>query len=303
LRRWVVKRLALILGLLVLTAVFLPAQVTGLLQKADALHEEGSHEQARSVLDDALGRAGSGPEKAEVLWRLARAWLNIGEDAEDRGAGADELLGYFEKGESFAVQATEADPNNPLGYYWQSANVGKWGQVKGIMNALAKAKPMRDLLQKALSLNPEHADSYYVLGQLYEQVPGFPLSFGDKEYAVSLGRKSVDLREAQVRSGVEKELVYDYYTQLASHLWERNWSASKRSREQRKMAADYAGASDPMEKNFHYEGTLTLKNASDREEALELLRRTVRQLESLQRRTDGQNDDLAKARELLEEWD
>ena len=50
-------------------------------------------------------------------------------------------------------------------------------------------------------------------------------------------------------------------------------------------------------------GTVTLPNVSDREEALEVLRRTIRQLESLGRRTDGQNDDLQEARELLEEWD
>jgi len=297
-----VKRLALILGLLVMAAALLPADVTAALQKADALHEEGSHEKARGVLEDALGRAREGAEKAEVLWRLARAWLNIGEEAEDRGAATDELLGFFEKGEALAVQATGADPGNHLGYYWQSANIGKWGQTKGIMNALAKAKPMRDLLQKALSLNPEHADSYYVLGQLYEQVPGFPISFGDKGYAVSLGRKSVDLREAQVRSGREKELVYDYYTELAKHLWERNWSAAKRSREQKKMMSGFNSAGDPMEKNSYYEAGVTLRNLSDREEALEMLERTIRELESLRRRTDGQNDDLDEARELLAEW-
>jgi tetratricopeptide (TPR) repeat protein len=297
-----VKRLALILGILVAAAVLLPAEVTATLERADALNDDGAHEQARAVLEDALGRAGSGAEKAEVLWRLARAWLNIGEDAEERGAGTSELLGFYEKGERMAVQATEADPRSHLGYYWQSANIGKWGQTKGIMNALAKAKPMRDLLQKALSLNPEHADSYYVLGQLYEQVPGFPISFGDKGYAVSLGRKSVDLREAQVRSGREKELVYDYYTELAKHLWERNWSASRRSREQKQMMSGFSKAGEPMEKNSYYEATVALKNLSDREEALELLTRVVRDLESMSRRTDGQNDDLEEAKELIAEW-
>ena len=296
------KSLGLILGLLVLAAALLPADVSAALEKADALHEEGAYEQSRSVLESALAQAGGGAERAEALWRLARAWLNIGEDAEERGADADGLLAYYEKGEAYAVQATEADPRNHLGYYWQSANVGKWGQTKGIMNALAKAKPMRDLLQKALSLNPDHADSYYVLGQLYEQVPGFPISFGDKSYAVSLGRKSVDLREAQVRSGKEKKLVYDYYTELAKHLWERNWNVSKRSKEQKKMAASYGGSSDPMEKNFYYEGTLTIGNVSDREEALDILTSTVRQLEALGRRTEEQKDDLKEAKELLAEW-
>jgi tetratricopeptide (TPR) repeat protein len=297
-----VKRLGSILGLLVLAAAVLPAEVSAALEKADALHEAGAYEQSRDALEAALAQAAGGPERAEVLWRLARAWLNIGEDAEERGVAEQDLLAYYEKGEALAVQATEADPRNHLGYYWQSANIGKWGQTKGIMNALAKAKPMRDLLRKALSLDPDHADSYYVLGQLYEQVPGFPISFGDKAYAVSLGRKSVDLREAQVRSGKEKELVYDYYTELAKHLWERNWTASKRPREQKKMASSYSGSSDPMEKNFYYEGTLTVENVTDREEARDILTRAIRQLESLGSRTEAQNDDLKEAQELLAEW-
>jgi tetratricopeptide (TPR) repeat protein len=280
----------------------LPADVSAALAKVDGLHEEGAYEQCRDLLQPALSQASGGAEKAEVLWRLARAWLNIGEQAEERGAPTEELLPYYEKGESLAVQATEADPRNPLGYYWESANMGKWGQTRGIMNALGKARPMRDLLQKALSLDPEHADSYYVLGQLYEQVPGFPISFGDKVYAVSLGRKSVDLREAQVRSGREKQIVYDYYTELAKHLWERNWNAARRSREQPKMASSYRSASDPMEKNFYYEGTVTLRSMSDREEALEVLKKGIRDLEALGRRTKSQNDDLKEARELLASW-
>ena len=296
------NKLALIAGVLLLTAALLPAQATAALERADALHEEGAHEQAQSVLEEALGKARSGPEKAEVLWRLARAWLNIGEKAAEGGARTDEVLSFFEKGEALAVEAAQADANSHLAFYWQSANIGKWGQSKGIMNALAKARPMRDLLQQALRLNPDHADSYYVLGQLYEQVPGFPISFGNKEYAVSLGRRSVDLREAQVRAGREKQLVYDYYTELAKHLWARNWNSSRRSREQGKMAAAYNSASDAMEKNFYYEGTVALKSVSDREDALEILTRTVRELESLGRRTAGQEDDLKEARELLASW-
>jgi tetratricopeptide (TPR) repeat protein len=173
--------------------------------------------------------------------------------------------------------------------------------VKGILNALAKAKPMRDLLHQALVAEPDHADSYYVLGQLYEQVPG-GLSFGDKDYAVSLGRKAVELHERQVEAGLEEEINYDFYTELAKHLWARNSSSSRRMREQRRIAGKYASITDPMEKNFYYEAAVTLGDMSDREEALQLINRVVRELERLPGRTNSQNDDLQEARELLESW-
>jgi tetratricopeptide (TPR) repeat protein len=284
-----------------LAAPALRADFTQDMTQADLLHKHGAHEEARTLLEAELARSSDGREQAEIYWRLARAWLNLGDQAEDQGVKGDALLAYFAKGEELAQKGIDADPGNYLVYYWKSATAGRWGQVKGILNALFKAKPMRDLLQKALALNPDHADSYYVLGQLFEQVPG-GISFGDKDWAVSLGRKAVDLRELQVRSGEEEELVYDYYTELAKHLWERNWSAAKRQKEQVKKASQYAARSDPMEKNCYYESTLTLKSLSDREEARELVAWTVGELQALPRRTQSEEDDLQEALEVQAGW-
>jgi tetratricopeptide (TPR) repeat protein len=269
--------------------------------QADLLHKHDAHEEVRGLLEAGLARATDGRQQAEIYWRLARAWLNLGDQAEDRGAKGDALLAFFARGEELAQKGIDADPENHLTYYWKSATTGRWGQVKGILNALFKAKPMRDLLQKALVLRPDHADSYYVLGQLFEQVPG-GLSFGDKDWAVSLGRKAADLRAVQVRAGEEEELVYDYYTELAKHLWERNWSQGRRQKEQAKKAAQYAANSDPMEKNCYYEGSLTLEDLSDREEARKLLDWTVGELEALPRRTQSEEDDLQEALELQAGW-
>jgi tetratricopeptide (TPR) repeat protein len=296
------KRLTVLLLVSLLAVPALLADFRQDMAQADLLHKHDAHEEARAFLEAALSRAASGQEKAEIYWRLARAWLNLGDQAEDRGTKGDALLAYFAKGEELAQQGIDADPGNHLAYYWKSATAGRWGQVKGILNSLFKAKPMRELLKKAVAIAPEHADSYYVLGQLFEQVPGSPLSFGDKDWAVSLGRKAADLRAVQVKAGLEDELVYDYYTELAKHLRERNWNAAKRQKEQAAKAAHYAAKTDPMEKNCYYEGTLTLKNISDREEAQELLAWTVGELQALPRRTQGEEDDLKEALETQSGW-
>ncbi len=278
------------------------ADFQDVLDRGDQLHEAEDYEQTKSFIESSLAQASSGAEKAELYWRLARAWLNLGDEAEDRGIVEEELLSFFERGEVQAQKAIDADPGNHLGYYWKSANIGRWGQIKGILNSLFKAKPMRDLLQKAVAANPEHADSFYVLGQLYEQVPGFPVSFGDKDYAVSLGRKSFDLHEKQVKAGIEDEINYDFYTEMAKHLWEREYSAAKRKREQGKKLSKYESTSDPMEKNFYYEASVTLKNMSDREEALELINWVIRKLRAIPNRSGSQDDDLKEAEEVLESW-
>jgi tetratricopeptide (TPR) repeat protein len=296
------KRLWMIFTLVLIVVPLATADFQDTLDRVDQLHKEERYEQVKSLLESSMAEAKNGAEKAELHWRLARVWLNLGDQAEDSGTGGEALLAYFESGEAEAEKAIQADPNNHLGYYWKSANIGRWGQVKGILNSLFKAKPMRDLLQKAVAVEPEHADSYYVLGQLFEQVPGFPVSFGDKDYAVSLGRKSIDLREQQVRAGIEEEIDYDFYTEQAKHLWERNYSASRRAREQGKKQGKYQSISDPMEKNFYYEAAVSLENVSDREEALELVNWVIRELRGISERNDSQDDDLKEAEEVLESW-
>ena len=54
-----------------------------------------------------------------------------------------------------------------------------------------------------------------VLGQLYERAPGWPLSFGDVVWAVSLGRKAIDAGKAALSEGAEGDVPLDYSTSTA----------------------------------------------------------------------------------------
>lgn len=278
------------------------ADTAAVLAQADGLHDAGKNAEAIALLEGALAAAGSGAKRAEIHWRLSRAWLNSGEQAETRGAGEAERLALFEKGEASAQKAIDENPKSPLGYYWKAANTGRWGQTKGILNALFRAKPMRDLLRQAVAIDPNHADSFYVLGQLYEAVPGPPVSFGDKDAAVSLGRWAVELRLRDVAAGREKALNYDAYTELAKHLWDRNWNAARRTREQARKRAEHAQKSDPVDKAFAYEALVKLADESDRDEARALVAWTIRELEARPGRTAGENDDLKEARDALAGW-
>ncbi|MFW5814387.1 MAG: hypothetical protein ACOCWX_02975 [Spirochaetota bacterium] len=286
------------LVMIVLAAVTVSALDQEAIDRADELYEDDRAEAAVETLEGALSGAGSGPERAEVYWRLARATLAVGEALEDDGATEDEVLPVYEQGEQYGIDAVEADPENHLGYYWQSANIGKWGQVKGILNALFKAAPMRDLLKQAITQEPDHADSYYVLGQLYAQVPGV-VSFGNDDYAVSLARKSIDLHEAELASGETDDVQHDFYIQLASHLMERNWNGRKRSREHDGKREAYRATNDPLEKGWYYEGTVEIRDQSDRDEAENLLADMIRRLEAISDRTDGQERQLERALELM----
>jgi tetratricopeptide (TPR) repeat protein len=294
-------RRLLIVAVTLLVPLCLSAMAADTFAKIDGLHDQGKYEEARTLALEAVSSA-SQAEKAELYWRAARETLELGDDAEDRKESKDAILKYFEKGQEYCDMAIAADPQNNLAYYWKSSNIGRWGQVKGILNSLFKAAPMKELLLKDLSLNANHPDAYYVLGQLYRELPGAPLSFGDDDAAVSLGRMAVDLRAQAMKAGEEKDLDYSFYHQLAKSLWKRNFSAAKRASSWQKKQAAWQSAKTPLQKGSAYEATVQLEAGTDREEARRIENWVIAELSAMTSRTAGQDSDLADARETLAEW-
>jgi tetratricopeptide (TPR) repeat protein len=278
------------------------ADFTDVVTQADSLHEQGKFAEARALLLDAVASLPDGKEQAELYWRVSRETIELGDIAEKAKKPQDEVLSYFVEGEGYADKAIAADPGNDLGYFWKSANIGRWGQVKGVFNALGKATDIRDLLLKVLSINPDRSDAYFVLGQLYRELPGWPISFGNTDWAVSLGRKAVDLNTAEVAAGKEKDNGFDFKTELAKTLHQRNWTSSARQQEQHGKAEKYAAARSTFEKACYYEGSLELKDVSDAQEAREIVRQVVDSMEALPSLTAGQVKDLRKAKDLLAVW-
>jgi hypothetical protein len=292
----------LIAAVMILAPICVFAAVSDTIAKIDTLHDQGKYEEARTLALDAVGAA-SAAEKAELYWRASRETLELGDLAEDNKAAKDALLKIFEQGEEYADMAIAADPQNHLGYYQKSSNIGRWGQVKGILNSLIKAKPMRELLVKDLSLNASHPDAYSVLGQLYRELTtAGPLSFGNSETAVSLGRMAIDQRAKAVQAGTEKEPNYNFYLQLAKSLWKRDLTAEKRTAGQAKKLAAFQAAKTSLEKGSAYEGTLTLKAMSDRDEAREIANWIIAEMSKMASRNAGQEDDLQETRDTLAEW-
>lgn len=275
------------------------AQSADALAAVDELLDDEDFRAAERELQSLLTSA-EGAGRGEILWRLAQARLIEGDQLRDSGASDDDVLAVYESGEAFGQEAIEAAPNNPETYYWTSANIGRWGQTKGVLNSLFRAPDMRDLLTEAVTRDPEHADSYYVLGQLYAQVPG-GISFGNAEYAVSLGRLSVELMEAQVASGERDEASEAFYVQLASHLINRGWNSRRRQRAASDLERDYRNARSAIERGFYHEGRDGIPAGDDRAEAREILEATIRRLERISNPLPSDRRQLEEARELLAE--
>jgi hypothetical protein len=287
---------------LLLPASFLAADCLQVMTSADLMHDQGRYADARAVLLEAVTTA-SGREASELYWRISRETEELGNQAEKSRMPKARIIAYFDQGETYADAAIRADPGFDFGYFWKCiAILGRLGQVRGVFNALSQAGPIRDLLLKTISLNPDRALAWFVLGQLYRELPGWPFSFGSTDIAVSLGRKAVDLNMAKDNAGAEKGATYNFQLELAKSLYNRNWSADQRLWAQKEKAARLGEATKIFEKAALFEATVTLKDESDRQEAESLVREVVGTMESLPELTASQRRDLANARETLARW-
>jgi hypothetical protein len=275
------------------------ADITQIALQTDQLHDKGMYVEARSLALDSMSSAANAKEQAELYWRASRETLELGDIADESKKPQADILALFSQGEGYADKAIAADPQNDLGYYWKSSNIGRGGQEKGVLNSLFLAGPMKDLLVKELSLNANRTDPYFVLGQLYRELPGWPVSFGNIDSAVSLGRKAVDLRKAQLQNGTEKDYVYNFSTELAKTLYKRNWSSATRLTEQKNKAGKVSSAVTPLDTASLYEATVSLSTVSDREEAKVIVQSVVSDLGSLPSLNAPQKKDLQKAVEVL----
>ncbi len=238
------------------------------------LHEYAAD---KAYLEKALNEAASADEKAEILWRLSRAQLTLTDDIDDEKEFKQQRLDGYAKAEELAVQSLSYRETYNA-YHWQASAIGRIGQVNGPLNSLGKAKPMRELVEKVQNdFNADYTDSWYVLGILYNQLPGGPISFGDKDAAISYMRRCIDTQDNKNRTNLTN------YLELAEQLDDRDWSASKRAKEFEKMKKKYDSASVPTEKMKYYEGkdgksgkpfysSVTLDKMSDRQEAVMILR-------------------------------
>ncbi len=275
--------------------------------EVDALYLTDAHDQeVYDKLKVMLDQAKEGEEKANVLWRLSRVCVDLG-DAVDKNDKATRFA-IYEEGEQYALDSIEAYPT-AQGYLWKCSNIGRWGQTKGVFDSLAKAKPMVQDLQYMID-NLDCLDSseaWYVLAVLYKSLPGKPFSFGNDNAAISYGRIACDTIPSNVIYG-------GTYKQLAQMLWERNWNAKKRATEIAKIQKSWDNeTSSNIEKYKYYEGangadahpkwtTTSLSSMSDRQEAVVILMYAQKVFETRKTHTQADVENYNEIASLLKEW-
>lgn len=165
--------------------------------------------QAISLLEDSIQK---NPSDGQTQWLMAKAHLYLG-DQTDEGR-----LAIFEAGKSYAEAAVELLPESPHTHYWLSALIGRIGQTRGVLSSLFMVRPMKDALDRVLELDENYADAHWVLSQLYQEAPGFPLSIGNKKLALEHVTIAVNLDPNNVEYQLQLARALEYNNRNAEAL-------------------------------------------------------------------------------------
>lgn len=161
-----------------------------------------------------LEQAQTPQERSEVLWRLSRVSLMLGEGSSEKEVKRD----FFDKGITYAEEGMRYSPDNIHCIMWHCANVGRECQTHSLMDqAAAVPVMMKDLTRILDELDQtEFSEAWQALSEIYYHHP-----FKSKESAINYARKAATCIPAD-------ELRLSTYIYLAKQLYERDWSAKKR---------------------------------------------------------------------------
>lgn len=253
------------------------------------------------TLKGMLSQAKTNEEKAEVLWRLSRVCVDLGDQLDDGEKKAKMTI--YEEGQDYADQSLAANPS-AMAHLWKCCNIGRWGQTKGITASLSKIGDMDDNLKKVFDTYNclDSSEAWYTIAVLYSSVPG-----RSNEKAISYARAACDTIPSNVIYG-------GTYKALAEMLYKRNWSAKKRATEIAKLQTKWENETKSnTEKYAYYEGAngadampiwtkTKLSAMSDRQEALVILKYAQAVYNVTKYHTKSDDDNYEEIQDLIAQW-
>lgn len=172
------------------------AQADAFIEKGDLLHAVFDNQGALGMYQAAMAYD---PGNPEILWRLSRTCVDIGEHIE-----GDEAEEYFQRALGYADSAIAIAPDNPQGHLRRAIALGKIALFKGVFKSVSLVKQVKESLEKTLELDPEEPTAHYVMGRTHHKICEKPkiarkimgLGWAEREIGLGEYRKAIELDSA-----------------------------------------------------------------------------------------------------------
>lgn len=159
------------------------------------------------------------PGNYEAAWKLARAYVDVGEKLSD----TKERRFYYEKGYEYASRAVEINPDGSKGHLFLSIAIGRVALDAGAKERVKLSKEVKSEVDKALALDPQDDSAWHVLGRWHRRLS--TLSWIEKKFAnmflggvpkeasmenaVDCFKKAIRLNPSHINHHLELAITYE----------------------------------------------------------------------------------------------
>ena len=108
------------------------------------------------------------PQNADVLWRLSRVYVCMGDVAES----SHQCEIYYRKAVEYARQSIAANETKSEGHSWLAASLGSIAMYEGSRRKVELCREIKTELDRAVQLNPKDEVAYTIMGSFYRALGG-----------------------------------------------------------------------------------------------------------------------------------
>ncbi len=120
----------------------------------------------QKALDKYMQADALSPNNDEILWRISRAYVDIGEHMPSAtDDDKDKQLETYQKALDYASKAIASNPKNSMAYCRRAIASGRVALFKGVFSVGGLVNATREDCLKAIDLDANNAAAYYVLGR------------------------------------------------------------------------------------------------------------------------------------------
>ncbi|HOI30319.1 MAG TPA: hypothetical protein PLZ15_11245 [Melioribacteraceae bacterium] len=198
------KALLLQFLLLFLFSGFASAQsVNQLVEECDKYYAQFNNEKALEVL---LKAEKMEPDNWEVVWRLSRTYVDIGDKMPaSTSAQEDAQIATYQKALDYAEKSVKLDGGKSVSFLRRAIANGKIALFKGVFTVAGVVNSVRADVEKAIQLNNGgnfvQGVSHYVLGRTHAKTSEkwkparsvLGLGWADNEIAIKEFKKAIEL--------------------------------------------------------------------------------------------------------------
>lgn len=171
----------------------------------------------QKALEAFMKAYGMEPNNYEVLWRVSRTYVDIGEH-QPAATKEDKIkqLETYQKALDFAELAVKANPNEAMGYTRRAIANGRVALFKGVWDSIDLVKQVKGDCEKAIQLDKDNPAAYYVLARTHAKLCEKPkvirwplgLSWANYEDARANFEKAIAIRPTFIMYRLDAARTY-----------------------------------------------------------------------------------------------